>query len=57
MISSIDRRKSIEGMLFGIAVGDALGLAYEGLTRRQILRRLRRRLPATHFAKSWLRER
>lgn len=45
MISSIDRRKSIEGMLFGIAVGDALGLAYEGLNRRQILRRLRRRPP------------
>lgn len=45
MISSIDRRKSIEGLLFGIAVGDALGLAYEGLTRRQILRRLRRRPP------------
>jgi len=45
MISSIDRRKSIEGLLFGIAVGDALGLAYEGLSRRQILRRLRRRPP------------
>ena len=45
MISSIDRRKSIEGLLFGIAVGDALGLAYEGLNRRQILRRLRRRPP------------
>lgn len=45
MISSIDRRKSIEGLLFGIAVGDALGLAYEGLTRRQILRRLRRHPP------------
>lgn len=45
MISSISRRKSIEGLLFGIAVGDALGLAYEGLNRRKILRRLRRQSP------------
>lgn len=45
MISSIHRRKSIEGLLFGIAIGDALGLAYEGLSRRQILRRLGRRPP------------
>ncbi len=43
MISSIDRRKSLEGLLFGIALGDALGLAYEGLSRKQILRRYRRR--------------
>lgn len=33
----------MEGMLFGIAIGDALGLAYEGLSRKKILRRFRRR--------------
>lgn len=30
-------------MLFGIAIGDALGLAYEGLNRKQILRRFGRK--------------
>ena len=41
MNSSVPRRRRLEGCLLGTAVGDALGLPYEGLSARRVRRRWR----------------
>lgn len=42
MESTQQRLESIEGLLLGVAIGDALGLAREGLSRRTALRKFGR---------------